>query len=335
MNDHIFGIQLRTIFAIGASFLIGWLVNRGPKMASRVFGPATAGIVLLLWIMIFAVIGEHGLQLPDFNLKAFTPENIKFTLGGFARILAVMTGIEVFANLVAAYQGTPAQRSRKAFGSLVIIMGTTVMTMLILGPAIYRLSDPAVGEISVFTQTMDRLLPQSLSYLGSVAGIAVLLSACAASAQGLQNLALGLTRRHYLPPAIGQRNKFDVADKPVWIQVAVCSLLFLMLGTDESLYLAIYAAGVFILLSMTAWATTKRLLRFWRASGSVEKLLGVVGAAVAALMTSVATYIIFVERFLDGVWIYFLLIPTLFLMFTYFHKKLVVKHPSEKSVIVR
>jgi len=335
MNDHIFGIQIRTIFAIGASILIGWLVNRGPKMASRIFGPATAGVVLLLWIMIFAVIGEYGLKLPVFNLEAFSPEYINFTLGGFARILAVMTGIEVFANLVAAYQGKPAQRSRKAFGSLVIIMGTTVMTMLILGPAIYRLSDPAVGGISVFTQTMDQLLPQSLSYLGSVAGIAVLLSACAASAQGLQNLALGLTRRHYLPPVIGQRNKFDVADKPVWIQAAVCSLFFLMLGTDESLYLAIYAAGVFILLSMTAWATTKRLLRFWRASGSVEKLLGVVGAAVAALMTSVATYIIFVERFLDGVWIYFLLIPTLFLMFTYFHKKLVVKHPSEKSIIVR
>lgn len=334
MNDHLFGIQLRTIFAIGASLLIGGVVNRGPKMASRVFGPATAGVLLLLWIMILAVIGKHGLQLPDFNLEAFTPEHIKFTLGGFARVLAVMTGIEVFANLVAAYQGTPAQRSRKAFGSLVIIMGTTVVTMLIVGPAIYRLSDPAVGEVSVFTQTMDQLLPQPLSYLGSLASIAVLLSACAASAQGLQNLAMGLTRRNYLPPVIGQRNKFDVADKPVWIEVALCSLVFLLFGTDESLYLAIYAAGVFIILSMTAWATTKRLLRFLRESPSITKLLGVVGATIAALMTSIATYIIFVERFFDGVWIYFLLIPSLFLIFTYFNKKLAEKRPSDKGVIV-
>ena len=331
MNDHIYGIQLRTIFAIGASLLIGGVVNRGPKMASRVFGPATAGVLLLLWIMILAVIGKHGLQLPDFNLKAFTPEYIKFTLGGFARVLAVMTGIEVFANLVAAYQGTPAQRSRKAFGSLVIIMGTTVLTMLIVGPAIYRLSDPAVGEVSVFTQTMDQLLPLPLSYLGSLAGIAVLLSACAASAQGLQNLAMGLTRRHYLPPVIGQRNKFDVADKPVWIEVALCSLVFLLFGTDEGLYLAIYAAGVFIILSMTAWATTKRLLRFWRESPSVTKLLGVVGATIAALMTSLATYIIFVERFFDGVWIYFLLIPALFLLFTYFNKKLALNDLQIKA----
>jgi hypothetical protein len=333
-NEGLFGIQFRTLFAISVSWLIAWLVNRGPKTASKVFGPATAGVLLLLWIMIFAVLWKHGLQLPDFQLAAFSPEYINLTLGGFARILAVMTGIEVFANMVAAYQGPPAERSRKAFGSLVIIMGTTIMTMLIVGPAIYQLSDPMNGEVSVFTQTMDALLPQPLSYVGSIAGVAVLLSACAASALGLQNLALGLSQRHYLPASIGQCNKFEVADKPVWIQVAVCSLVFLLVGTDEEAYLAIYAAGVFVMLSMTAWATTKRLLRNWRKSISLKGTLRVVGVILAALMTSLATAIIFVERLFDGVWIYFLFIPTLFLVFTYFHKKIVGKRPADKSVIM-
>jgi len=40
-----------------------------------------------------------------------------------------MTGIEIFANLVAAYEGTPAEKSNKVFGSLVIIMGTTAVTI--------------------------------------------------------------------------------------------------------------------------------------------------------------------------------------------------------------
>jgi hypothetical protein len=334
LNENLFGIQLRTIFAIGASFLIGWLVNRGPKTASKVFGPATAGVLLLLWSMIFAVVWNYGLQLPDFKLIAFTPEYLNFTLGGFVRILAVMTGIEVFANMVAAYEGTPVEKSKKAFGSLAIIMGTTIMTMLIVGPAIYRLSDPTNGEISVFTQTMDGLLPQPLAYLGSLAGIAVLLSACAASALGLQNLAMGLSHRHYLPAVIGQCNKFEVADKPVWIQVAVCSLMFLLVGTDEGLYLAIYAAGVFIMLSMTAWATSKRLLREWRASVSVKKSLGVVAVIFAALMTSLATAIIFVERLFDGVWIYFFFIPVLFITFTYFHKKQEEIRRSDKELMI-
>ena len=108
---------------------------------------------------------------------------------------------------------------------------------------------------------MDQLLPAPLPYLGSLVGIFVLMSASAASAQGLQNLALGLKERHYIPPAFGALNQYEVADKPVWLEVGIVSLCFLLFGTHEETYLALYAAGVFILLSMTGWAVTQRLVR--------------------------------------------------------------------------
>ena len=149
------------------------------------------------------------------------------------RILAVMTGIEVFANLVAAYEGSPQEKSSKAFGSMVIIMGTTAVTMLIVGPAIYDLSDPTNREVSVFTQTMDQLLPAPLPWIGTLVGVAVLLSAAAASAQGLQNLALGLRFRHYVPSFIGRQNRFDVAPMPVWIEVGIVVVCFLLFGTTR------------------------------------------------------------------------------------------------------
>ena len=41
-------LTYRTIVAISLSVLTSWLVNRGPKMAARTFGPATAGVLLLL-----------------------------------------------------------------------------------------------------------------------------------------------------------------------------------------------------------------------------------------------------------------------------------------------
>ncbi|MCP4424379.1 MAG: APC family permease, partial [Chloroflexi bacterium] len=195
LNETIIGIQYRTFVAIILSIVTGWLVNRGPKTAARAFGPATAGVLVLLWAMIIATIWKRGLRLPDFNLAAFSGEYLPLTLGGFARMLAVMTGIEVFANLVAAYDGEPQQKSKKAFGSLLIIMGSTAATMLIVGPAIYELADPTNEHVSVFTQTMDALLPAPLPLLGTLVGIAVLMSASAASAQGLQNLALGLKDR--------------------------------------------------------------------------------------------------------------------------------------------
>jgi nucleotide-binding universal stress UspA family protein len=327
LNESLLGIQYRTVVAVVLSILTGWLVNRGPKTAARAFGPATAGVLVLLWAMIISTIWQQGFHLPSINWQAFSTEYLHFTFGGFTRMLAVMTGIEVFANLVAAYDGSNRQKSNKAFGSLLIIMGTTAATMLIVGPAIFELSDPTNEHVSVFTQTMDLLLPQPLAYLGTLVGIAVLLSASAASAQGLQNLALGLKDRHYIPAFMGQRNKYDVADKPVWLEVGLVVIIFLLAGTNEETYLAIYAAGVFVLLSMTGWAATKRLIRELRQVFSASNMAVLIGTAIAATITSTATIVIFEERFFEGAWTYFIFVPILYVAFTYFRRQLGVPSP--------
>ena len=330
LNDPFLGLQYRTFVAIGLSIMTGWLVNRGPKVAARTFGPATAGVLLLMWAMVFATIFKFGLRLPELNFQAFSSENIKFTLGGYVRILAVMTGIEIFANLVAAYDGEPRRKSRMAFQSLLIIMGTTSITMLVVGPAIRDLSDPLNAEVSVFTQTMDQLLPEPLALLGTLMGILVLLSASAASAQGLQNLALGLRLRNYVPSFIGHRNSYEVAAIPVWIEVGLVSICFLAFGTNEETYLAIYAAGVFILLSMTGWAAAKRLLRQSRTMAGSRGYLALASTVAAASLTSIATIIIFVERFGEGAWAYFILLPVLYLLFTFFRRRLGDPTPVEE-----
>ncbi|MBT3321781.1 MAG: universal stress protein [Anaerolineae bacterium] len=328
LNEYvIFNIQWRTLVAIALSVVTGWLVNRGPKMAARTFGPATAGVLLLLWAMIFATIYKEGFHLPDFNFASFSSEYIGITLAGYVRILAVMTGIEVFANMVAAYDGTNEQKGKKAFNSLLIIMGTTGATMLIVGPAIKNIADPMNEHVSVFTQTMDYLLPAPLPMLGTLVGIAVLMSASAAAAQGLQNLSLGLSERRYVPPILGKRNEFQVADKPVTLQVIIVGIVFLLFGTNEETYLAIYAAGVFVLLSMTGWAVTKRLLRQVKEKFEWGKALLIFGTILAALLTTGATAIIFVERFFEGAWTYFIFIPALYAMFSYTRKRM--GEPSE------
>ena len=291
-------------------------------MAARTFGPATGGVLLLLWVMIITTIIKYGFHLPDFNLQAFSPENLHYTLGGYVRILAVMTGVEVFANMVAAYDGTKSQKGTKAFNSLLIIMGTTAATMLIVGPVIKNVADPLIEDVSVFTQTMDVLLPAPLPYFGTLVGIAVLMSASAAAAQGLQNLSLGLSERRYVPPFFGRRNEYQVADKPVWLQVFIVGFIFLLFGTHEETYLAIYAAGVFVLLSMTGWAVTKRLLRNARKNFDWGTALLILGTIIAAILTSGATIIIFVERFLEGAWTYFIFIPLLYIIFGYTRKQM-------------
>ena len=328
VNGYILGIQYRGLVAIGLSLFTGWLVNRGPKMAARTFGPATAGVLVLLWLMILATLIRTGFHLPALSFEAFVPPNLNFTIGGYVRILAVMTGIEVFANLVAAFDGTPQQKSRKAFQSLLIIMVTTAATMLIVGPAIFSLSDPTLVKVSVFTQTMDKLLPVPLPYLGSLVGVFVLMSACAASAQGLQNLSLGLKERHYIPPAFGALNHYEVAGKPVWLEVGVVCMCFLLFGTQEATYLSLYAAGVFILLSMTGWAVTQRLVRKVSGQVSIRKVALIGGTSIAALLTTCATLVIFAERFREGAWAYSLFIPILYVVFTYFRQHIGAPSPE-------
>ncbi len=322
----------RLLVAIALSVLTGWLVNLGPKVAARTFGPATLAVLALLWSMIIATILKMGLHLPPLHLEAFTPKYLPYTLGGYARILALMTGIEVFANLVAAYEGTPEEKARKAFGSLLIIMGSTGLTMLIVGPAIYKVADPLNEQVSVFTQTMDYLLPDPLPYIGTLIGVVVLLSASAASAQGIQNLSLGLKDRHYVPPVFGRRNKYGVPPWPVWTEVAVVSLLFIAFGTREETYLSLYAAGVFILLSMTSWAVMKRLWRNLRSEFDLSHLLTLIGSFIAAVLTTIATLIIFGERLKEGAWIYFVLIPLLYAVLTYFRNKLGAPSPLKENL---
>ncbi len=332
LKGTILGLPAGMILAIICTVLIGFTVNLGPKVAARTFGPATAAVLVLLWVMIGATIWHHGLHFPSVHWEAFSPENLKVTLGGYARILALMTGIEIFANLVAAYRGPAQERSRKAFGSLLIVMGTTSLTMLIVGPAIYEMADPGNLEVSVFTQTMDLLLPSPLPYIGTLIGIAVLASAAAAAAQGVQNLSLGLRYRHYIPAWLGQRNRYGVAGNPVWVMVGVCVICFVALGTHEETYLALYAAGVFILLSLTGWASVKRLIRQNRRQVTLGGLAALGGTIVAALLTSGATAIIFEERFTEGAWLYVVILPILYAAFWRIRRRLGAPHSVENRI---
>ncbi|MBE0696885.1 MAG: hypothetical protein IH586_08170, partial [Anaerolineaceae bacterium] len=60
LSGAVLGLPYRTLVAIVLSVFTGWLVNRGPKMAARAFGPATAGVLILLWMMIVATLIRTG-----------------------------------------------------------------------------------------------------------------------------------------------------------------------------------------------------------------------------------------------------------------------------------
>jgi nucleotide-binding universal stress UspA family protein len=113
------------------------------------------------------------------------------------------------------------------------------------------------------------------------------------------------------------------------LEVGIVSICFLLFGTYEETYLALYAAGVFILLSMTGWAVTKRLVREVRGKFSIAKGAIIIGTALTAALTTSATAIIFTERFFDGAWTYLLFIPILFGLFSFSRQRLGEPTPEE------
>jgi nucleotide-binding universal stress UspA family protein len=73
---------------------------------------------------------------------------------------------------------------------------------------------------------------------------------------------------------------------------------------------------------MTGWAASKRLLRELRTGFSNKKLILLIGTIISALLTTFATLVIFEERFFEGAWSYFLLIPVFYAIFTHYRRRL-------------
>ena len=119
---------------------------------------------------------------------------------------------------------------------------------------------------------MDALLPGPLPLLGTVIAVAALLVVAAASAQGLQNLALGLHDRRFAPAFLGQRNRADVPDWPVRILAIAVIVCFVLLGSDPGVYVRVYVAGFILLLTLTSWAAVRRSVRQVREAGTTVLL---------------------------------------------------------------
>ena len=139
--------------------LLTWGVNNRPRLLPLAYRPATLGILLVLWGMALAAVLGGPLRLPAFDLDALTsPELRRATLISFASLLGLLTGAEIFTSMELIFEGLEPQRSRKALLSLLLVAATSLVFLLLAGPAIVAQIDPA-DAASVIYQGMVGLLP--------------------------------------------------------------------------------------------------------------------------------------------------------------------------------
>jgi nucleotide-binding universal stress UspA family protein len=332
-DDLVLGIAGRDVLGAGLAVAIAWLVNHQPRRIALAYGPATGAALVLLWsLIIAAVLHSGGLHFPPMSTDAFASQaSTEQTVAGLARLLAITVGIEVFATLEPAFYGDDRQRSRQAFGSLAVVVVTSLAMLLVFGPVLPQVTDPA-HPASPMSQAMAALLPGPLSWVGVVAAAAVLLSTAAASAQALQNLSLGLRTRRYAPVFLAQRNPSGVPDRPVALLAALAVACFLLLGTREEIYLPIYVAGSLLLLTMVAWAAWRRARREARAVPGLPATALRLVLLLAAGTISVVSILVVVDGFLRGAWIYLLAAPLLYVVFHFTRRKMGSPNPLQEEL---
>ncbi len=327
------GIAGSDLLGVFLAALLAWLVNNRPRRIAYVYGPATGAVLALLWTLLIAVVLlPGGPQAPQLSLAAFDSlHSLELTLNGLARLLPIIVGIEVFATLEPAFEGDEAQRSRKAFGSLLIVVSTSLAMLLLFGPAVPALVD-STQPASAMTQAMQQLLPAPLAWLGTIVAVVALLSVAAASAQAVQNLSLGLRSRRFAPAFLAQRNRSGVPDRPIKILLVLAAGAFLLLGAREEIYLPLIVTGSLLVLMIVSWAA-------WRRARREARMVQGLGAQVlpllllaAALFVSVVGVVVTIDGFLRGGWIYLLAAPLLYAVFHFTRRKMGSPNPLQEEL---
>lgn len=318
------------LLAAGLALALAWGVTNRPRLLVRSYGPATLGLLLVLWGMTLAAVLTGRAHLPQLDASALASPPLRAAaLASFASLLGLLTGFDLFASLEIAFEGLEPQRSRKALISLLLAAGTSLAFLLLTGPAMVALLDPT-DPASVIYQGMAGLLPAPLSAAAALLSMLALLVVAAAALLGLQSLVLGLRDRRYAPAFLGQRNRADVADRPVRLAAALAVVCFILLGARPGLYLPVYVAGALILLAVAGAAALRRSLRLQR-DGSVwlvVALLAGLATAVVLLAAGLATLL----GLASGAWIYLLAVPLLYAIFHFTRRRMGSPDPLLEEV---
>ncbi len=328
------GVAGRDLLGLALAAAVVWLVNNRPQRVAYAYGPATAAALALLWWLLAAAVWRQGaLEWPTFSLSAAfgSLSSAELTVGGLARLLAIMAGIEVFATLEPAFEGSDAQRSRQAFGSMALVAVTSLAMLLLFGPAVLALADPA-QPASALSQAMQLLLPSPLAWLGTVIAVLALLTVAASSAQALQNLSLGLRSRRFAPAFLAQRNRADVPDRPANIMLALAAFCFLLLGTREEIYLPLVVAGCLLLLIIVSWAAFRRARREAQSLPGPGARVLPLALLAAALIVSLVGVVVIVHGFFHGAWVYLLAAPLLYAVFHFTRRKMGSPNPLQEEL---
>jgi amino acid transporter len=327
-----------------ACVLVILLVNlRGVSESATIFAWPTFAFMLCMLFMIgtgFVDELRHGFvqpQTPPFNTLPHGL-TVLLLLKAFSSACSALTGIETISNAVPIFRAPQSAGAIKAYISLGVITGVTLIGfsyhLYVKGISV----DPHQTMLSQLAQIYfgHGIMYQIIIWCTFI----VLILAANSTFTGFPQLAALVASDGYLPRALTLRGDRLGYSNGMIVLAAFAALLIEVFHAQTNALIPLYAIGVFLSFTVAQAGLVRRWLRVKGKAWRVKLAVNAIGAVITVLVAGIFA----VTKFTGGAWVVLIVLPLLFFVATAIRRHyehisqelkidLKVSHPQPHRVI--
>ncbi|WP_315073027.1 APC family permease [uncultured Clostridium sp.] len=305
----------KVIFVLAIIIILTILNLRGISESSKIFAIPTYIFILSMICMIvygffkYFILGIH--PEPMYSIPAGTTENLSIflILRAFSSGCSALTGVEAVSNSVPNFK-EPSQKSARTVMILLaaliffIFGGTSVL-------AIFYTAVPIVNGPTVVSQIATAIFGNGIMYyIIQFSTAVILLMACNTAYTGFPMLMYIVGKDGFVPRQFTLRGKRLSFSFGIIALSFVACLLVIIFKADTHRLIPLYAIGVFISFNLGQFG----MVNHWRKERDKGWVKRAFINGFGALVTTLTTIIILVEKFSEGAFIVVILIPIIILI---------------------
>ncbi len=305
----------KVIFVLAIIIILTILNLRGISESSKIFAIPTYIFILSMMFMIvyglfkYFILGIH--PEPMYSIPAGTTENLSIflILRAFSSGCSALTGVEAVSNSVPNFK-EPSQKSARTVMVLLaaliffIFGGTSVL-------AIFYTAVPIVNGPTVVSQIATAIFGNGIMYyIIQFSTAIILLMACNTAYTGFPMLMYIVGKDGFAPRQFTLRGKRLSFSFGIIALSFIACLLVIIFKADTHRLIPLYAIGVFISFNLGQFG----MVNHWRKERDKGWVKRAFINGFGALVTTLTTIIILVEKFSEGAFIVVILIPIIILI---------------------
>jgi hypothetical protein len=226
-----------------------------------------------------------------------------------------MTGVEAVSNGIPLFKEPSVKKAKTTLSFIIIIL-----VLFLLGIAYivnhYHIGATPPGQTgyqSILSQIFEAVYGRNVLYYISIASVIVVLTLSAnTSFAGFPRVCRLLALDHFLPAVFSERNRRLVYAEGLYVLILIDAVLLIAFGGITDKLIPLFAIGAFI-----AFISSQAgmVVHWWNRKKQRGAIYSLIINLIGAICTSVAFFIIFISKFIEGAWLTLLVIPVLVLMF--------------------